>query len=78
MGVCPVGCAVFAYRYLDIDWQEAAQVTWAAGTSEPRLAGGVAIGIEGILAIARQWVWIEESATIHAQSDPHRPLPWPL
>ena len=24
MGVCPVGCAVFAYRYLDIDWQEAA------------------------------------------------------
>lgn len=24
VGVCPVGCAVFAYRYLDIDWQEAA------------------------------------------------------
>ena len=24
IGVCPVGCAVFAYRYLDIDWQEAA------------------------------------------------------
>ena len=23
VGVCPVGCAVFAYRYLDIDWQEA-------------------------------------------------------
>ena len=23
IGVCPVGCAVFAYRYLDIDWQEA-------------------------------------------------------
>ena len=22
--VCPVGCSVFAYRYLDIDWQEAA------------------------------------------------------
>lgn len=22
VGVCPVGCAVFAYRYLDIDWQE--------------------------------------------------------
>ena len=21
VGVCPVGCAVFAYRYLDIDWQ---------------------------------------------------------
>ncbi len=24
IGVCPVGCAVFAYRYLDIDWMEAA------------------------------------------------------
>ena len=23
IGVCPVGCAVVAYRYLDIDWQEA-------------------------------------------------------
>ncbi len=24
IGICPVGCAVFAYRYLDIDWIEAA------------------------------------------------------
>lgn len=24
IGICPVGCAVFAYRYLDIDWVEAA------------------------------------------------------
>ena len=24
IGIAPVGCAVFAYRYLDIDWQEAA------------------------------------------------------
>ncbi|MDT3388302.1 MAG: thiamine pyrophosphate-dependent enzyme [Bacteroidota bacterium] len=24
VGVSPVGCAVFAYRYLDIDWEEAA------------------------------------------------------
>lgn len=24
VGICPVGCAVFAYNYLDIDWQEAA------------------------------------------------------
>ena len=24
IGVSPVGCAVFAYRYLDIDWEEAA------------------------------------------------------
>ncbi len=24
IGVCPVGCAVFAYRYVDIDWIEAA------------------------------------------------------
>ena len=24
IGICPVGCAVFAYRYLDIDWLEAA------------------------------------------------------
>lgn len=24
VGVCPVGCAVFAYNYVDIDWQEAA------------------------------------------------------
>ena len=24
IGIAPVGCAVFAYNYLDIDWQEAA------------------------------------------------------
>ena len=24
VGVSPVGCAVFAYKYIDIDWQEAA------------------------------------------------------
>jgi 2-oxoglutarate ferredoxin oxidoreductase subunit beta len=24
VGICPVGCAVFAYRYVDIDWIEAA------------------------------------------------------
>lgn len=24
IGIAPVGCAVFAYRYIDIDWQEAA------------------------------------------------------
>ena len=24
IAICPVGCAVFAYRYLDIDWLEAA------------------------------------------------------
>ena len=24
IGICPVGCAVFAYKYVDIDWQEAA------------------------------------------------------
>ena len=24
IGVSPVGCAVFAYNYLEIDWQEAA------------------------------------------------------
>lgn len=24
IGICPVGCAVFAYRYVDIDWVEAA------------------------------------------------------
>ena len=23
VGISPVGCAVFAYNYLDIDWQEA-------------------------------------------------------
>ena len=23
IGVSPVGCGVFAYRYIDIDWQEA-------------------------------------------------------
>ncbi|MCI7051331.1 MAG: thiamine pyrophosphate-dependent enzyme, partial [Bacteroidales bacterium] len=24
IGISPVGCGVFAYRYIDIDWQEAA------------------------------------------------------
>ena len=27
IGISPVGCAVFAYRYIDIDWQESAQPT---------------------------------------------------
>ena len=47
---------------------EAAQITWAAGTSKPRLAGSVVICIEGILAIARQWVRIEETTTIHTHT----------
>ena len=56
---------------IEITWNrrdEAAQVTRAAGTAEPWLAGGVAISIEGILAVARQWVRIEESAAIHAHT----------
>ena len=24
VGIAPVGCSVFAYNYIDIDWQEAA------------------------------------------------------
>ncbi len=24
IGICPVGCSVFAYHYVDIDWQQAA------------------------------------------------------
>ena len=24
IGIAPVGCAVFAYKYIDIDWQQAA------------------------------------------------------
>ena len=24
IAICPVGCAVYAYRYIDVDWQEAA------------------------------------------------------
>ena len=24
IAICPVGCAVFAYKYIDVDWQEAA------------------------------------------------------
>jgi len=30
IGVCPVGCSVFAYDYIDIDWQEAAHGRAAA------------------------------------------------
>jgi 2-oxoglutarate ferredoxin oxidoreductase subunit beta len=30
VGVCPVGCSVFAYDYIDIDWQEAAHGRAAA------------------------------------------------
>ena len=39
VGVCPVGCAVFAYRYLDIDWQEAAHGRAPAVASAKRDAG---------------------------------------
>lgn len=38
IGICPVGCAVFAYRYLDIDWVEAAHGRApAVGTALKRL-----------------------------------------
>lgn len=33
IGICPVGCAVFAYRYVDIDWIEAAHGRAAACAS---------------------------------------------
>lgn len=36
IGIAPVGCAVFAYKYLDIDWQEAAH------GRAPAVATGVA------------------------------------
>ncbi len=36
VGIAPVGCAVFAYNYIDIDWQEAAH------GRAPALATGVA------------------------------------
>jgi 2-oxoglutarate ferredoxin oxidoreductase subunit beta len=36
IGVSPVGCAVFAYNYIDIDWQEAAH------GRAPALATGIA------------------------------------
>ena len=35
IGVSPVGCAVFAYKYIDIDWQEAAH------GREPGLASAI-------------------------------------
>lgn len=33
IGICPVGCAVFAYRYVDIDWIETAHGRAAASAS---------------------------------------------
>lgn len=36
VGIAPVGCAVFAYKYIDIDWQEAAH------GRAPAVATGVA------------------------------------
>ena len=36
VGVAPVGCAVFAYNYIDVDWQEAAH------GRAPALATGIA------------------------------------
>ena len=31
VGVSPVGCGVFAYRYLDIDWQEVCgPIVWSS------------------------------------------------
>ena len=36
IGIAPVGCAVFAYKYIDIDWQEAAH------GRAPAVATGVA------------------------------------
>ena len=39
VGVSPVGCAVFAYNYIDIDWQEAAH------GRAPALATGIKVGL---------------------------------
>jgi len=36
IGIAPVGCSVFAYNYIDIDWQEAAH------GRAPALATGIA------------------------------------
>ena len=35
IGIAPVGCAVFAYNYIDVDWQEAAHGRAPAGRRRP-------------------------------------------
>jgi 2-oxoglutarate ferredoxin oxidoreductase subunit beta len=39
IGVSPVGCAVFAYNYLDIDWQEAASRSYRHQAFMARTSG---------------------------------------
>ena len=45
IGICPVGCAVFAYRYLDVDWLEAA----AEDVELDVVLVGDAEGLQGLL-----------------------------
>lgn len=49
VGISPVGCAVFIYNYLDIDWQEAAHGR-APGTChchQTSLAGSPGVHLSG-------------------------------
>ena len=52
VGVCPVGCAVFAYRYLDIDWQEAAHGRAPALATAPSSACGLTASFSPIRVMA--------------------------
>ena len=48
VGISPVGCAVFAYNYLDIDWQEAARTCACCGNCrETPMAGPSRFHIPG-------------------------------
>lgn len=51
IGVCPVGCAVFAYRYLDIDWQEAPP--WSCSSCRNRCKTTMARPFS--LYLSRRW-----------------------
>ena len=71
-----VGCEevhidIIALHAIEITWEgrdEAAQVAGTAGTAKPGLACGGVVGIEGILAVARQGVGVEEPAAVHTHA----------
>ena len=64
IGVAPVGCAVFAYKFIDVDWQEAAH------GRAPALAK-----LSSVLTLIKWYLLIRVMATLRLSVQPKRYMP---
>ena len=57
IGISPVGCAVFAYKYIDIDWQQAAHGRAPAASHQTLVSDKCVVAYQGdgdLASIGRQ------------------------